>query len=73
MSKCKTCHEESYGMNICSSCLDNWSAMRKQAFEFLEKKHGKMNAENHPKIAKEIKKLTSIWRKNKGKFLEAIS
>ena len=70
---CKRCGGDTYGsQNVCSRCLSDWSAMRKQAWDFIGGKLGKLSSENLKSYQKEMKKLEAIWRKDKDKFQEII-
>lgn len=70
---CRRCGGATYGnQTICSKCLMDWSAMRKQAWDFIEKKLGKLSPENLKSYQKEMKKLEAVWRKDKDKFQEMI-
>lgn len=67
--KCIRCGNESYGNSrICHSCLNNWLTMRTIAYNALENKLGKFSAQNQVEFKKQMKKLESIWRKDKEKF-----
>jgi len=72
--KCRTCGQETAGnMNFCYRCLNDWSSMRKQIWDFSEKKYGKLSADNLKVYKEEAKKLEKIWRKDKNKFQEIIT
>ena len=66
--RCKCGRDAWPNQQVCPECLKNWTEMRKKAFEFIEQKHGKMTAVNHPIFKKEIKRLEKLWRKDPGKF-----
>ena len=70
---CRRCGGDTYGsQSFCSKCLSDWSAMRKQAWDFIEKKLGNLSSENLKSYQKEMKKLEAVWRKDKDKFQELL-
>ena len=73
MASCRRCGCESFGRSICLRCLSKWTDMRKEAFDYLQKKYGKLSPETHPKISKEIKRLDKLWKRNPEKFYAEIS
>lgn len=71
--KCIKCGRETYaGQRICSKCLLDWQTMRKQIWDYHDKKYGKLSTDNLKKRQKETKKLEKIWREDKDKFQEII-
>jgi hypothetical protein len=71
MSKCIRCGGETH-QRICPFCLSNWCDMRSAIFNKLQEKYGKLNPDNHQFFIKQTKKLESIWRKDKEKFLNEL-
>ena len=66
---CKICGGDTYaGQRICSKCLLDWSAMRKQIWDYHEKIYGKLSNDNLKIRQKDTKRLEKIWRKDKDKF-----
>lgn len=74
MSKCIRCGQDTLtSAKICQSCIGNWSEMRTSIFNALEEKYGKLSPTNHQFFIKETKRLESIWRKDKQKFIIELS
>lgn len=71
--KCKCGKDAWPNRRVCPTCLSLWSEMRKQLFDFLENKHGKMCQLNHPLFIEETKRLERVWRKDPNKFVAEIS
>jgi len=71
--KCKCGKDTWPNKFVCPDCLSSWDKMRKQLFEFLENKYGKMCQANHPLFVKETKRLERMWRKDPSKFVAEIS
>ncbi len=72
MGKCRTCGREAYYRRICSDCLREWSAMRTRAFAYAQDIHGPLTQTNHPQIAKTMRRLDKMWKKNRDKFNKEI-
>jgi len=72
--KCRTCGKDTIGnMNFCYECLNNWSSMRKQIWNYHEEKYGKLSNNNLKIRQKDTKRLEAIWRKDKNKFQEILT
>ena len=71
---CRRCGRETYGsQSICSKCLMDWSAMRKEIWDYHERIYGKLTKDNLKMRQKDTRRLEKIWRKDKNKFQEILS
>lgn len=67
--KCIRCGVENpINAKICIQCLNKWVEMRGLIFDALQKKHGRMNQQNHDIFKGETKRLELIWRRDKENF-----
>lgn len=68
MSKCIRCGSESYRDRICHICMKKWTTMRKEVWEVLQIKYGKICNDNLQTIQKEARRLDKLWRKDTNKY-----
>jgi hypothetical protein len=71
--KCKSCGRETIGrMSHCYKCLEGYSDMKQECWNFCEAKFGEMTPQNLNQWQVETKRLVAIWRKSPVKFREEI-
>ncbi len=71
--KCKYCGRETSGSyTMCHSCMQDFTTMRNQIWDYHEKKYGKLTPENLKLRQKDSRRLSNVWKKNPEKFQEII-